>query len=270
MTKFYRRSLIVGYSAKEQASKSPAGIITFQWEDVGKKDVYVNGFITPSVAGTAYNHGVDEEVTPNWEKSAPQIQVRDSYGSYTILYYADDMWDEANEKSVAGWGGADGVLDTETKLSLGGGAWIKSPSADCTFTTAGAVASEETAVGGDTTISILAGGAFPVAFKLNDSKAVSWTLTAGTAYNHGVDEEVTPNWEKSAPQIQVRDNYGSYTILYYADDMWDEANEESVAGWGGADGVLDTETTVDVGGGFWLKQPNGDKKIFVTVKNPIK
>ena len=29
-------------------------------------------------------------------------------------------------------------------------------------------------------------------------------------------------------------------------------------------------TTVDVGGGFWLKQLNGDKKIYVTVKNPVK
>ena len=220
--------------------------------------------------GTAYNHGVDDEVTPGWENSAPQLQVRNSLGGYAILYYADDMWDEANEESVAGWGSADGLLDTTTKLSLGGGAWIKSPSADCTFTTAGAVAGEETAVGGDTTISILAGGAFPVSFKLNDASAVTWSLTAGTAYNHGENDEVTPNWEKSAPQIQVRNNLGGYAILYYADDMWDEAKEESVAGWGSADGLLDTTTTVEVGGGFWLKQPNGDKKIYVTVKNPIK
>ena len=180
------------------------------------------------------------------------------------------MWDEDNEVSVAGWGGADGVLNKTTKLALGGGAWVKSPVEDCSFTTAGAVAGEETAVGGDTAVMILAGGAFPVSFKVNDATAVTWSLTAGTAYNHGENEEVTPNWEKQAPQIQIRRVDGGYNTLYYADDMWDEANEISVAGWGGADGVLDKNTSVDVGGGFWLKQPNGDKKIYVTVKNPIK
>ena len=162
------------------------------------------------------------------------------------------------------------MLNKTTKLALGGGAWVKSPVEDCSFTTAGAVAGEETAVGGDTAVMILAGGAFPVSFKVNDATAVTWSLTAGTAYNHGENEEVTPNWEKQAPQIQIRRVDGGYNTLYYADDMWDEANEISVAGWGGADGVLDKNTSVDVGGGFWLKQPNGDKKIYVTVKNPIK
>ena len=288
--------MIVGYSAKEQGSTSPAGIITFQWEEVGGKTVYLNGFVTPSVAGTAYEHGVNDDFTPGWEKSAPQIQVRLPAGNYAIRYYADDMWDEdlcteANNydpdgdgiAGIAGWGDNTGVYDATTTLSLGGGAWIKSPSADCSFTTAGAVAGVETAVGGDTTISILAGGAFPVAFKLNDKDAVTWSLTAGTAYNHGEDDDFTPGWEKSAPQIQVRLPAGNYAIRYYADDMWDEdlcteANNydpdgdgiAGIAGWGDNTGVYDATTTVAVGGGFWLKQPNGDKKIYVTVKNPVK
>ena len=282
----------MGYSAKEQGSKTPAGIITFQWEDVGGKTVYLNGFIKPSVAGTAYEHGVNGDFTPGWEKSAPQIQVRDSLGGYAFRYYADDMWDDdlcAEDSDpdgdgidgIAGWGDEFGVYDATTTLALGGGAWIKSPSADCTFTTAGAVASEETAVGGDTTISILAGGAFPVAFKLNDSKAVTWTLTPGTAYEHGANGDFTPGWEKAAPQIQVRDSLGGYAIRYYADDMWDDDlcaensdpdgdGIDGIAGWGDEFGVYDATTTVAVGGGFWLKQPNGDKKIFVTVKNPVK
>lgn len=58
---------VVGYSAKEHGSKSPAGIITFQWDDVGGKTVYLNGFIKPSVAGTAYEHCVNGDFTPGWE-----------------------------------------------------------------------------------------------------------------------------------------------------------------------------------------------------------
>ena len=271
-------------------------ILSFQWDAVNGETVLLNGMVKPSVAGTAYEHGVNEEVTTGWYLTAPQIQVRRADGGYTTRYYADDLWDdelctEANDydpdkdgiAGIAGWGDTDGSYDKTTTLALGGGAWLKSPSDDCTFTTAGAVASEETAVGGDTSVMILAGGAFPIAFKLNDATAVTWSLTPGTAYNHGENEDVTDKWYLSAPQIQVRRADGGYTTRYYADDLWDdglctEANDydpdkdgiAGIAGWGDTDGSYDATTTVDVGGGFWLKQPNGDKKIFVTVKNPVK
>ena len=271
-------------------------ILSFQWDAVNDETVLLNGMVKPSVAGTAYEHGVNEEVTTGWYLTAPQIQVRCADGSYTTRYYADDLWDdalctEANDydpdkdgiAGIAGWGGMNGAYDSTTTLALGGGAWLKSPTADCTFTTAGAVASEETAVGGDTSVMILAGGAFPVAFKLNDKTAVAWSLTPGTAYNHGENEDVTDKWYLTAPQIQVRCADGSYTTRYYADDLWDDAlcteangydpdkdGIAGIAGWGGMNGAYDSTTTVDVGGGFWLKQPNGDKKIFVTVKNPVK
>ena len=271
-------------------------ILSFQWDACNGETVYLNGMVKPSVAGTAYEHGANEEVTTGWYLTAPQIQVRLPAGNYATRYYADDLWDddlctEANNydpdgdgiAGIAGWGGTDGAYDSTTTLALGQGAWLKSPSADCTFTTAGAVASTETAVGGDTTVMILAGGAFPVAFQINDTNAVAWACTAGTAYNHGENEDVTDKWYLSAPQIQVRLPAGNYATRYYADDLWDddlctEANNydpdgdgiAGIAGWGGTDGAYDKTTTVDVGGGFWLKQPNGDKKIFVTVKNPIK
>ena len=264
------RFCIVGYSAKEQENTKPTGILSFQWDAVSGDTVKLNGFVQPSVKGTAYNHGVDEEVTPGWYLTAPKIQVRLPAGNYATRYYADDMWDDDNSETVEGWGTADGVYDATTTLALGGGAWVSCAGENCTFTTAGAVASEETAVGGDSTITMLCGGAFPVAFRLNDTDAVTWTLTPGTAYNHGENEEVTPNWEKSAPKIQVRLPAGNYATRYYADDMWDDDNSETVAGWGTADGVYDATTTVEVGGGFWLNQPNGDKRIYVTVKNPVK
>ena len=258
--------------------------------------VLLNGMVKPSVAGTAYDHGANDEFTPGWELTAPKIQVRCTDGSYTVLYYADDMWDEtlcteANNydpdgdgiAGIAGWGDNTGVYDATTTLALGGGAWVSCAGGDCTFTTSGAVASDEIAVGGDSTITMLCGGAFPVAFKLNDSKAVTWQLTPGTAYNHGENDDFTTDWHLTAPKIQVRCADGSYTVLYYADDMWDEtlcteANNydpdgdgiAGIAGWGDNTGVYDTITTVDVGGGFWLNQPNGDKMIYVTVKNPVK
>ena len=265
----FPRFIIVGYSAKEQGKTAPMGIITFQWDAVNGEAVKLNsGFIVPSVT-TVYSYDGDSMI-PNWELNAPQIQIRRPDGGYTTRYYCADAYNNETGETVAGWATDGGDLDTTTELALGGGAWVTCASADCSFTTSGAVAASETAVGGDSTIMMLCGGAFPVSFKLNDASAVTWSLTAGTAYNHGENDEVTPNWEKSAPQIQVRNNLGGYAILYYADDMWDEAKEESVAGWGSADGLLDTTTTVEVGGGFWLKQPNGDKKIYVTVKNPIK
>ena len=290
------RIFIVGYSAKEQKTTSPMSILSFQWDAVGGETVKLNGMVKPSVAGTAFEHGANEDVTTGWYLAAPQIQIRQAAGNYTTRYYADDMWDdslctEANDydpdgdgiAGIAGWGDEAGGYDATTTLALGGGAWLKSPTDDCTFTTAGAVASEETAVGGDTTVMILAGGAFPVEFKLNDKAAVTWTLTPGTAFNHGENEDVTDKWYLSAPQIQVRQAAGNYTTRYYADDMWDdslctEANDydpdgdgiAGIAGWGDEAGGYDATTTVGVGGGFWLKQPNGDKKIYVTVKNPVK
>ena len=292
----YLRERIVGYSAKEQLNTNPTGIITFQWDACNGGTVKLNGFIKPSIAGTAYDHGANDDPTTGWELTAPKIQVRNSDGSYSLRYYADDMWDETlctdeNEydpdgdgiAGIAGWGTADGVYDNSTTLNLGGGAWVSCAGGDCTFTTAGAVASEETAVGGDSSITMLCGGAFPVAFQLNDTNTVVWTCTPGTAYNHGANDDPTTGWELMAPKIQVRNVDGSYSFRYYADDMWDEAlcteaNDydpdgdgiAGIAGWGTADGVYDNSTTVGVGGGFWLNQPNGDKRIFVTVKNPIK
>ena len=284
-------TLVVGYSAKEQKTTSPMSILTFQWDSVNGETVHLNGMVKPSVAGTAYEHGKSSEFTPGWHLSAPQIQVRCSDGSYTTRYYADDMWDDelCGENSdpdgdgidgIPGWGDEFGAYDATTTLALGQGAWLKSAGDDCTFTTAGAVADGETAVGGDTTVMILAGGAFPVSFKINSEDA-TWKLTAGTAYNHGADSNFTPGWHLSAPQIQVRCSDGSYTTRYYADDMWDDelCGENSdpdgdgidgIAGWGDEFGAYDATTTVEVGGGFWLKQPNGDKKIYVTVKNPVK
>ena len=260
--------MIVGYSAKEQGKTAPMGIITFQWDAVNGEAVKLNsGFIVPSVT-TVYSYDGDSMI-PNWELNAPQIQIRRPDGGYTTRYYCADAYNNETGETVAGWATDGGDLDTTTELALGGGAWVKCASADCSFTTSGAVAASETAVGGDSTIMMLCGGAFPVSFKLNDSKAVTWSLTPGQSYNEE-GTEMIENWHLNAPQIQVRRTDGGYTTRYYCSDAYDNDTGATVAGWATDGGDLDTTTTVDVGGGFWLKQPNGDKMIYLTVKNPIK
>ena len=208
-----------------------------------------------------------DSMIPNWELSAPQLQIRRPDGGYTTRYYCADAYNNDTGETVAGWATEYGDLDTTTQLSLGQGAWIKCTSKDCTFTTSGAVASEETAVGGDSTIMMLCGGAFPIAFSLNDAQSATWSLTPGQSYD---GDTMIDNWHLNAPQIQVRRADGGYTTRYYCSDAYNNDTGDTVAGWATEYGDLDTTTTIDVGGGFWLKQPNGDKKIYVTVKNPVK
>ena len=241
------------------------GIITFQWDAVSGESVYINGLLKPSLT-TIYSYDGDSMI-PNWELNAPKVQVRRPDGGYTTLYYCADAYNNDTGETTAGWADEFGNLDTVTVLSLGQGAWVSCASADCTFTTAGAVASDETAVGGDSTIMMLCGGAFPVAFKVNDSTAVTWSLTAGQSYD---GDNMIENWHLNAPQIQIRRVDGGYTTLYYCSDAYNNDSGETVAGWADEFGNLDVDASVDVGGGFWLKQPNGDKMIYLTVKNPVK
>ena len=266
-------------------------LITFNWLNVGGTSGSLNDIVKPSIAGTAYNHGENEDYTPGWEAYAPQILVRQG-SSYLPLYYADDMWSdslctEANNydpdgdgiAGIAGWGTAEGVYDDSTVANLGGGAWIKSFD-NCQFTLAGSVDDENSEIGGELETLTLAGANLPVQFTVNSPK-VSWTLTAGTAYNHGENEDYTPGWEATAPQLLVRQG-SSYLPLYYADDMWSdslctEANNydpdgdgiAGIAGWGTAEGVYDADTTVAIGGGFWMQHPGtnleGKHTMYISV-----
>ena len=91
-----------------------------------------------------------------------------------------------------------------------------------------------------------------------------------TTINSYEGQTMIPNWYLGAPKIQVRMADGGYAILYYCSDAYNNDTGDTVAGWSDTEGNLDTTTTVDVNGGFWLNQPNGDQKIYVTVKNPVK
>lgn len=243
-------------------------MLTFQWDTVSGSTRKIGDILKCSAMGTAWNHGTADEVTPGWQNSAPMIQIRCADGSYTILYYADDAWDDANQVCVEGWADDNGILQN-VEVALGQGCWYESATENATFTVAGGITATETAVGGDTTIIQMAGGAFPIAFDPSDTKAVTWTCTPGTAWNHGTADDVTPGWQNSAPMIQIRCDDGSYTILYYADDAWDDPNQVCVPGWADENGILQN-VTIEVGGGFWMQNPNDEGQMFLTVKNPVK
>lgn len=243
-------------------------MLTFQWDTVNGSTRKIGDILKCSVMGTAWNHGTADEVTPGWHTTAPQIQIRNADGSYTQLFYCEDAWDDANEVCVEGWANTAGSLQ-DVEVALGQGCWYESATADATFTVAGGIASTETAVGGDTTIILMAGGAYPIAFDPSDTTAVTWNCTPGTAWNHGTADDVTPGWQTGAPQIQIRNSDGSYTQLFYADDAWDDANEVCVPGWANTAGSL-VKTTIEVGGGFWMQNPNDNGQMFLTVKNPTK
>ena len=262
-------SSIVGYAQREfDKDTSIINMLTFQWDNVGGGTRKIGDILKCSVMGTAWNHGTADEVTPNWYATAPQIQIRRADGGYTQLFYADDAWDDANQECVEGWADDNGILQN-VEVALGQGCWYESATESANFTVAGGLATTETAVGGDTTIIVMAGGAFPIAFDPSDTNAVTWTCTPGTAWNHGTADEVTSGWQNSAPQIQIRRADGGYTQLFYADDAWDDANQECVEGWADENGIL-TSVTIEVGGGFWMQNPNDNGQMFLTVKNPVK
>ena len=260
---------IVGYATREfNKDTSIINMLTFQWDTVNGSTRKIGDILKCSAMGTAWNHGTADEVTPGWQNSAPMIQIRQASGSYITLYYADDAWDDANQVCVEGWAYADGSLG-DVDVALGQGCWYESATENASFTVAGGLAASETAVGGDTSVILMAGGAFPVAFDPSDATKVTWTCTPGTAWNHGTADDVTPGWQTSAPMIQIRQATGSYITLYYADDAWDDANQVCVPGWAYADGSL-ASITIDVGGGFWMQNPNDNGQMFLTVKDPTK
>ena len=268
---FFCRCNVVGYFQKTQPAFKdqaqtlvyPTGIISFQWDKVDGTTKKLNEILKCNVAVASYPGGVAD---PNWYNNAPKIQVRLASGEYSTLYYCSDAWNVDHEEE--GWATDTGIYDNETIISLGQGAWFSSPVEDATLTIAGAVAGTEIAVGGDGSgATILAGGSFPVAFKVNAAN-VTWNCTPVASYPGGVAD---PNWYNNAPKIQVRLSSGEYSTLYYCSDAWNVDHEEQ--GWATDTGIYDNETNVEVGGGFWMSVPStvhgGVQTIYVTVKNPL-
>ena len=268
----YFQKTQLAFDTKDPTLAYPTGILVFQWNKVDGTERAINDILKCSVMGTAFNHDTEEKCTPGWTASAPKIQIREANGGYTTLYYIDDAWDDSSEETehgVPGWANDKGMLRNPI-VNLGQGAWVQTPSVDAVFTIAGAVAGTEHSVGGDTSNFALAGVSFPIAFGPNDAN-VTWTCTPGTAFNHDTEEMCTPGWISSAPTIQIRELNGGYTTLYYCDDAWDDSSDETehgVVGWANDKGML-RNPTIEVGGGFWMKNPNDGGIMYVQIVNPI-
>ena len=269
---------IVGYYSKTQTAMTgtkvtPTGIMSFQWEDVQGKTRKLNGTILCPENLAQYSY--DESGTvfqEGWELNAPKIQVRKSDGGYATCYWCADAWNNTESVPMLGWADEFGNYQ-DIDITLGQGAWVSSPIADCTFQIAGAVAGQELDIGGDSSkATLLAGGGFPVAFKINDKDAVTWTVIGAYSYDEETGTEFQEGWHLNASKIQVRRLDGGYYTCYWCLDAWNEnAGEagEVMEGWADDSGNYQ-DVTVDVGGGFWMNTPVGDKKIFVKVKNPVK
>ena len=268
-------SNVVGYFTKTQTAKTgdkttPTGIMSFQWEDVQGKTRKLNGTILCPENLAQYSY--DEsglEFQEGWELNAPKIQVRTSDGGYSTCYWCADAWNNTEGVPMLGWADEWGIYQ-DIDITLGQGAWVSSPLADCTFQIAGAVAGQELDIGGDSSkATLLAGGGFPVAFNINDSAAVTWTVVGAYSYDESGLEFQT-GWEQNASKIQVRTLDGGYSTCYWCLDAWNNTAGVPMAGWADEWGIYQENIVVDVGGGFWMNTPVGDKKIFVKVKNPIK
>ena len=262
----------MGYATKEQSKDADYKVISFQWDAVtGGATKSLQDAITPSVAGKAWESAEAEECIPGWTDTAPMIQVRNAIGGYTVCWYAEAGYDNETGEMYPAWCDQFGYVKKDATASVGQAAWILNPTGeDATFTVSGAVAAEETAVGGAANVFLLQGGGFPVAFNINDSEACTWNLTPGKAWESAEAEECIAGWTDNAPMIQIRNEIGGYALAWYTEQGYDDATGEMYPAWCDQFGYVKKDANVPVSAGFWLWAPAETPNIYVTVKNPVK
>ena len=265
-------SNVVGYATKEQASGADYKVISFQWDAVnGSATRSLQEAIKPSVGGTAWESAEAENCIPGWTDTAPMIQIRDAEGGYNIAWYATEGYDLDSGEMYPAWCDAEGFVLKETTVSVGQAAWILNPTGtDATFTVSGALATEETTVGGSANVFLLQGGGFPIEFDINNTNACTWVCSGATAWESAEAENCIPGWTDNAPMIQIRDETGGYTLAWYATEGYDLDSGEMYPAWCDTEGFVMKNTTVPVSAGFWLWAPATTPNVFLTVKNPIR
>jgi len=216
----------------------------------GKFVIKSLGFENVSDASTDVNDilkgftGVDYDENFDFWKTAPQIQVLTTTGTYDIYYYLNDGYVD-DETFVEGWCDGAGTL-VDLDITPGTAFWVKVPGEDTATTAAGAVLNESSV---DVAVAAnkftLVGNAFPIAVTLNGTAFTSDDIV-------GVDYDDNFNFWKTAPQIQVLTTTGTYDIYYYLNDGYVD-DETFVEGWCDSAGTLVTDTTIGVGSGFWVK-----------------
>ena len=227
---------IVGYTSKETAA-GKWSILGVQFEETNG-GMHVNGLVS-GLTGVNYD---EQDV---WLTTAPQIQVPNAFGGYTIYYYLNDAWDTVNQKAVAGWADSYGNLAAAGAFTPGVAVWLKSVQVDATASVAGAVPSTEYATVSCPANFALRANIYPEAVAINSAAMTSSDIT-------GVDYDAQDVWLTTAPQIQVPNAFGGYTIYYYLNDAWDTVNQKAVAGWADSYGNL-ASGTIAAAQGFWTK-----------------
>lgn len=262
----------MGYATKAQKSDDPFKVISFQWDAVnGSATKSLQDAIKPTVAGKAWESAEADDCIPGWTDSAPMIQVRDATGGYTTCWYAEQGYDSDTTEMYPAWCDNLGYVRKDATVALGQAAWILNQTAEeCDFMVSGAVAAEETSVGGAANVFLLQGGGFPVEFNINDTDACTWTLVGATAWESEDAADCIPGWTANAPMIQIRDETGGYTTAWYAAAGYDDKLNKMYPAWCDNLGYVKHDATVPVSAGFWLWGPKGKDEIYVTVKSPIK
>ena len=230
----------VGYTAKE-VTAGKFYLIGTQFDKAGTDSagsIDMNDLIKLSSTITAGLY--DDDFA-----TAPQIQVLNAAGGYSMYFYISDGTDEDdNELGYDCWCDKDGYeLDDAAKLALGKGFWFKSPVAG-TITAAGQVSEMAS-----TTLNFAADkfsiicNPYPVAVAL---QSLTTSATPGL-----YDDDFA-----TAPQIQVLNAAGGYNMFFYISDGTDEDdNELGVNAWCDKDGYELDGTQIDAGAAFWIKSP---------------
>ena len=112
---------IVGYTTKDTAA-GKWSILGVQFKETNG-GMHVNGLVS-GLTGVNYDDG------GAWKATAPQIQVPNSAGGYTLYYYLNDAWD--GSKGVPGWANNMGDLASGT-IPAAQGFWTKGVSAPFTL-----------------------------------------------------------------------------------------------------------------------------------------
>ena len=229
---FLEDSNTVGYTTTD-TDAGKWSILGVQFEETNG-GMHVNGLVSGLT-------GVDYDDSGTWKNTAPQIQVPNSAGGYTLYYYLNDAWD--GSKGVPGWANSMGDLADTGVFTPGVAVWLKSVQLDATASVAGAVPETDSATVSCPENFALRANVYPEAVTINSAAMTSSDIS-------GVDYDDGGTWKNTAPQIQVPNSAGGYTLYYYLNDAWD--GSKGVPGWANSMGDL-ASGTIPAAQGFWTK-----------------
>jgi len=225
----------------------------------------INGLITGLVP-------VEWDEQEAFTKTAPQIQIPNAQGGYTVRYYLKDgwymtgkqVWDEGEGAMVDEWAQKDGWCDeylllVDDEYTPGEAMWLKSVETKSDANVAGQVPTTSSDSIDCPANFALRANIYPMPITLN-TDAMKETGIAAVEW----DEQEA--FVKTAPQIQIPNAQGGYTVRYYLKDgwymtgkqVWDPGEGAMVDEWAQKDGWCDeylllVDDVIPAAQGFWTK-----------------